>query len=235
MKIFAFIFVRGGSKGLPRKNLLEINQIPLVAHSIECAKSIQSITDVFVSSDSDEILSVAKAYGAFVIKRPDDLASDDSPEWLSWQHAVSYVLDTYGEFDLFVSLPATSPTRTPEDVQNCISAWQTDCLSLTVVPSRRNPFFNMVSIDKSGFAHLLNQLDSGDQIIRRQDAPMSYDMANSCYVTSPKMISISTSLWDLDIIPTVVKPENSVDIDSPMDFLFSKVLLGDFTNIKASR
>ena len=83
MKTYAFVFARGGSKGLPGKNILKINGIPLLAYSINIAQSINEIQKCFVSTDSDEIAEIAKNYGATVIHRPAELCHDNSPEWLS--------------------------------------------------------------------------------------------------------------------------------------------------------
>ena len=101
MKIFAFIFARGGSKGLPGKNLLNLDGKPLLAHSIMTAKNIDEISRIFVSTDSSEIAEVAIKYGAEVINRPSDLAQDNSPEWMAWAHSVSW-LEKRGEFFLAI-------------------------------------------------------------------------------------------------------------------------------------
>ena len=101
MKTFAFIFARGGSKGLPRKNILDFGGKPLIVHSIEVAKKVSQIEQVFVSTEDREISDISKENGAFVINRPVELASDNSPEWLSWQHAVEFVVEEFGDFERF--------------------------------------------------------------------------------------------------------------------------------------
>mgnify|MGYP001238642144 CR=1 FL=1 len=120
MTINAFIFARGGSKGLPRKNIKLLDGKPLISYSINVAKSLNIFSNIFVSTDCDEIASVSREYGANVIMRPEDLATDSSPEWLSWRHAISYVASEYGKFDKFVSLPATSPLRNKQDINRAI-------------------------------------------------------------------------------------------------------------------
>ena len=97
----AFVFARGGSKGLPRKNVLPIAGLPLLVHGIRVAQEIEPISAIYVSTDCDEIANVAKRAGAEIIPRPAELASDDSPEWLSWQHAINHVFAHYGSFDVF--------------------------------------------------------------------------------------------------------------------------------------
>jgi len=92
MSIVAVIFARGGSKGLPGKNLRILGDKPLIAWSIEHAKAVRRIDRVIVSTDSTEIAQVALKYGAEVpFIRPSDLAQDDSPEWLSWKHALNFL------------------------------------------------------------------------------------------------------------------------------------------------
>ena len=125
-RLCAFVFARGGSKGLPKKNILKINDIPLVAHGILQSKKIDEIERIFVSSDSEEIGKIAIAYGAEWIKRPLDLASDSASEWLAWQHAIKYVQENYGQFDSFLSLPATAPLRALKDIKKALNTLKND-------------------------------------------------------------------------------------------------------------
>ena len=121
MKNFAFIFARGGSKGLPGKNIKPLSGKPLIEYSISVAKSCPSIDEVFVSTDDPAISKISRKAGAVIIDRPIELASDISPEWLSWRHAIKWVENNYGKFQFFVSLPATSPLRSVTDVENAIA------------------------------------------------------------------------------------------------------------------
>lgn len=147
----AFVFARGGSKGLPRKNLLPIAGLPLVAHSIRMAAALEEIDGIFVSTEDGEIAAVAREYGARVIERPAELATDTAPEWLAWRHAVAWVEAELGPFARFLSLPATAPLRSAADVRGCLEALtaSTD-LVLTMSAARRNPWFNMVVTDPEG-------------------------------------------------------------------------------------
>src|SRR5690349_10660690 len=121
MSVIAFIFARGGSKGIPRKNLRTLGGRPLLAWSIETAAACPEIDRVIVSTDDAEIAEVGRAHGAETpFMRPADLATDTSPEWLSWQHAIRTVRSQSGPFDLFVSVPTTSPLRRPEDISAAI-------------------------------------------------------------------------------------------------------------------
>ena len=103
MKTHAFVFARGGSKGIPHKNIRILEGKPLLAWSIEMAMSLPEIDRVFVSTDDLDIGEVARAWDAEVITRPTEFAKDDAPEWLAWQHAVREVQSMFGEFGRFLS------------------------------------------------------------------------------------------------------------------------------------
>src|SRR4051812_30459342 len=116
--VVAFVFARGGSKGLPRKNLQPLAGRPLVAHAIAHGLACPLIERVVVSTDDDDIARVAEAAGALVpFRRPAELASDTAPEWLAWRHAVVTYEELFGtgSIDTFVCLPATAPLRRGED------------------------------------------------------------------------------------------------------------------------
>jgi CMP-N-acetylneuraminic acid synthetase len=224
MSCVAFIFARGGSKGVPRKNIKLLGGKPLIAYSIEIALQSKSIDRVIVSTDDEEIAEVARQFGAEVpFTRPAHLAQDTSAEWLSWQHAVDFV-SREAEFDTFVSLPATSPLRSVEDVECCIAALdgQTDIV-VTVKKAGNNPYFNMLKRDALGFSKLV--IASDQVITRRQDAPEVFDMTTVAYVTRPEFIRTHKSLFDGRMKSIVIPDERAVDIDTPVDFLVAEALL----------
>ena len=113
MNIIGIIFARGGSKGIPGKNIINFGGKPLIAWSIEQTKSIKEINRCIVSTDSEEIAKVAKEFGAEVpFMRPKELAHDDSSEWLAWQHALKSLIKLDGFIPkVMVSIPTTSPLR----------------------------------------------------------------------------------------------------------------------------
>ena len=228
MKTYSFIFARGGSKGLPKKNILKLNGHPLVAHSILIAQKINTIEKVFVSTDDPEIASISKEYNAEVINRPKELADDHSSEWLAWQHAISWVYENVGYFDRFISIPATSPLREEKDIYRCLEKLQPGIdLVLTMTPSRRNPFFNMVKKDKENLISLVNN----DSIFhRRQDAPQVYDLCTVAYVSRPSHILKSKGLWDGKLTAIEITPESSIDIDNSFDFELARLILESKSN-----
>jgi len=224
MKFNAFIFARGGSKGLPKKNILKLGGIPLVAHSINHAKKIENINKIFVSTDNKEISEIAQKYGASVIDRPSDLAKDDSPEWLSWQHAIKYVFEKYGKFEGFVSLPTTSPLRSCEDIENCINNLNNNVdFVITISDSKRSPWFNMVTSKKDGNLKLVNEIKN-QTIIRRQDVPETFDITTVAYVSKTNFILNSESIWDGVVRGVKIPQKRAIDIDTKMDFEFAKYI-----------
>ena len=227
MKTVAFVFARGSSKGIPRKNILPFAEKPLLAWSIEMALNLPEIDQVYVSTDDASIAEIAREWGAKVIDRPSELALDDSPEWLAWGHAVRYLLETIGDFEKFVSLPTTSPLRNSNDVQTCLDALDgpTDMV-VTITDTSRSPWFNMVRIEKDESLQLL--LDGN--YVRRQDVPEIYDLTTVAYVTRPSFILNHDRIWDGKVRGVKIPPERAIDIDTPLDFKIAEFLMKDRMN-----
>jgi CMP-N-acetylneuraminic acid synthetase len=226
MKTVAFIFARGGSKGLPGKNLRLLCGKPLIAWAIEQAKAVKRIERVIVSTDSDEIANVARQYGAetpFI--RPTELATDESPEWLAWGHALKYLQSESGLPEAMVSVPVTAPLRESADIDRCIDEFalgEADVV-VTVSGARRNPYFNMVKRNEDGSIGLAIQL-SGN-VSRRQDAPNVFDMATVAYVANPEFVINSKALFDGRVRAVEVPPERAIDIDTLLDFRIVEFLM----------
>lgn len=224
MVTHSFIFARGGSKGLSQKNIKLLCGKPLICYSIELAQRIPWLDKVFVSTDDEKIAEVARMAGAIVIDRPRELATDTSPEWLSWQHAVAWVEQRYGAFDTFISLPATSPLRSEEDVTSSFDLLNNSeadiCIGVT--PAARSPYFNMVSMKEDGDVDLII---SEQKVTRRQDAPAAYDITTAVYTTTPQYIKCSGGVFTGRVKAVVVPKERSIDIDDIYDFEFAKTLL----------
>ena len=121
MKIVAIIPARGGSKGIPKKNLIPICGKPLIAWSIIQASEAQMIDDIYISSDDEEILHVGTDYGARPIKRPAEIAGDDATSESAWLHAIDSIESAGTKLDLVVGMQATSPIRHSKDLDNAIA------------------------------------------------------------------------------------------------------------------
>jgi N-acylneuraminate cytidylyltransferase len=225
MKTVAFVFARGGSKGLPGKNIRPLAGKPLLCYSIELAKADASIDAVFVSTDCAQIRQVALDAGALVIDRPPELASDTAPEWLAWRHAISYVRQQYGDFSEFVSLPATSPLRAPCDLSAALQQYRATgadvCLAVT--PANRNPYFNMVRQSENGLVELFASLPQG--VSRRQDAPAVYDLTTVVYVAKPDFVMEQAGIFSGRVCSIEVPKQRAVDIDDEFDFLLAQTIL----------
>ena len=226
MTTVAFIFARGDSKGLPGKNIRKFGDRPLIAWSIKCALSVKAIDQVIVSTDSTQIAEISKSYGAEVpFIRPRELATDESPEWLSWRHALEYVRHSSGALpEVMVSLPATSPLRAVSDVESCLNQYSKGgCdVVVTVSESLRNPYFNMVRDKSDGTVALVIE-DS--QVSRRQDAPIIRDLATVCYVASPEFVLSHNSIFEGRVKAVNVPRERAIDIDSLLDFQIAEFML----------
>ena len=223
MKTFAFIFARGGSKDVPGKNIRNLGGKPLLAHSIMIAQNIDEISRIFVSTDDQDIAEVGIKYGAEIIERPVELAQDDSPEWLSWLHAIKW-LEARGEFfDCFVSLPTTSPLRNKTDVVNCINLLdkQTDIV-VTISETSRSPYFNMVNKEED-YIKLL--IEGEKSYSRRQDVPLAYDMTTVAYVAHSDFIKNNNKIFDGRVKAALIPKERSVDIDDEIDFKMAELLM----------
>jgi N,N'-diacetyl-8-epilegionaminate cytidylyltransferase len=226
--VIGFIFCRGGSKQIPRKNLMELAGKPLIAHSIDTAFDSQLVNRVIVSTDDEEIAEVAKKYGAEVpFIRPKALAQDDSPEIAAWQHAVKFVrcADPKCFFDVFVSIPATSPLRDASDIDSCIKLLQETSADLVVSlrQASRNPYFNMLEKDKQGRYRLLRTQNR--PIVGRQYAPEIFELTTVAYAARPDYVLTTENLFDGKIEGYVVPEERALDIDSYLDLEFAEFLM----------
>ena len=170
---------------------------------------------------------MASACGAEVpFMRPKELAADSSAEWLAWRHAIDFLYAQGVEFDRFVSLPATSPLRSVDDVENCIEALDNETdIVVTVKKAERSPFFNMVTIGDDGLSRLA--MTSDEKVSRRQDAPLVFDMTTVCYVTRPNFVLERSGIFQGNVRSVIVPEERAIDIDNPIDFKLAELLVNE--------
>jgi N-acylneuraminate cytidylyltransferase/CMP-N,N'-diacetyllegionaminic acid synthase len=225
--ILCTICARGGSKGVPQKNIEIIGGIPLIAHSIIQAKKSDCFRYIAVSSDDESILSISKEFGAdFIIQRPAEMALDDSPKLIAIRHCAEQVEKITGEkFSIFADLDATSPLRKPEDISQSIALLiNSGCDNIiTACKARRSPYFNLVEVNKDNIVHLSKTPDN--QIFCRQDAPVCYDMNASIYVWNRKAFFQGPTLFNKYTRLFEMPEERSIDIDSSLDFEIVKFLM----------
>lgn len=228
MNITCVIGARGGSQGVPGKNIRPLLGKPLIAWSIEQARACPRIRRVVVSTDSPAIAEVARRFGAEVpFLRPAELATSTAGKWGVWQHALQACDDHYrGEpIELFVDLDCTSPLREVADIDRAIDQYLAspgvDAV-FTVCEARKNPYFNMLEVEGDRL-RICKTLPA--PIVRRQDAPQVLEHVASIYVLSPDYLRRGTGLLSGRTQGYDIGPDRSLDIDSEFDFELVEYLM----------
>ena len=230
MNIISIIPARGGSKGIPRKNIKLLNGKPLISYSIDASNSCSLIDDTYVSTEDAEISEISKGNNAEVIERPDELAGDDSSSIDVILHVLDY-LENRGELpDLFVLLQPTSPLRTSEDIEASINSFlESDCDSLVSVCELDHRSLLNFSLE-DGF--LVQNNNEALFNSRRQDIPTHYSLNGAIYITTPEFIRKNKSFYSDKTIPHVMSKEKSIDIDTSFDFRLAEFLLNECDDVK---
>ncbi|WFU43690.1 acylneuraminate cytidylyltransferase family protein [Bradyrhizobium sp. CB82] len=141
-KTLAVIAARGGSKGIPHKNLLDLCGKPLIAWTVEQARAARGVDVVAVSSDSDKILAAAEAAGAVGVRRPDDISGDLASSESAWLHALDAIDERMGRFERIVALQATSPIREPRDIEQALDTFEREKLDSLLSVCEVEDYFN---------------------------------------------------------------------------------------------
>ena len=230
--ILATICCRGGSKGVPGKNIKLLKGKPLIAHTIEAAKGSSLIDELIISTDDEEIAAVAKQYGANVpFMRPNDLATDTASKWPVFIHAVeAYERLTGKTVEYLVDLDVTVPLKTAQDIDGAIrlamNNTDTDVV-ITGYEPERNPYFNMMEVKENGFAEIVKMGEK--PIVRRQDAPQVYSLTPAAYVVRKSALyefeHWSKAKCRIHPIPR----ERAIDIDTDIDFKIVEFLMENNT------
>lgn len=198
----------------------------MITWAIELALQVKQIDRVYVSTDSEEVAEIAKSAGAIVpFIRPTELATDESPEWDSWQHFIKFLEGTDGKLpDVFISLPTTSPLRTMTDVENCINEFDKGLSDFVIgiTQSERSPYFNMVKKVANNLVDLVIREDN--QYSRRQETPEVFDITTVCYVGKPETILTKNSIFEGRVAGVEIPRERAIDIDTPLDFQIAEFL-----------
>ncbi|MBI96449.1 acylneuraminate cytidylyltransferase [bacterium] len=222
MKILAIIPARGGSKGIPRKNILEIAGKPLIAHSILTALKVKLIDKLIVSTDDEEISDISKHYGADVpFLRPKDYAKDDSPGYLTALHAIS----EFPSYSDILLLQPTSPLRNIEDIEGIIKLRQKSKAksAVSVTYSWSHPEW-CYTLNKNSM-NLTSFLKKKDIFHNRQNLDSTYIPNGALYFCNSKWLQSSKKFIGEDTKAFIMPPERSIDIDSHLDWFFAEKLL----------
>jgi len=223
MSTIATICARGGSKGLPGKNLRPFAGQPLIAHTIAQALACSAIEGVYVSTDDDAIAEVALASGALVpYRRPAELATDTAAKLPAIEHLVAHLERGGLRVTTIVDLQPTSPLRTQGDLEAALAVAR-DCeLAVSVSEPSHNPYFSLV---EQGADRTL-QLSKAASHVRRQDLPPVWGLNGSIYVWRREALprAIRDGFWSVRARPVPMPRERSVDIDDALDFEWAEWL-----------
>ena len=225
MNLLTLICARKGSKGIKNKNIKLFNGKPLIYYTIKKALTSKFIDEVYVSTDSNKISKISKVFGAKIrFLRKKNLSKDTTPEIKVWKDAISRLEKlNRKKYDYLCVLPVTSPLRLTKDIDDCIKIFKSKKCDgvITITPSSKNPYFNMVQINKRNL-NLIN--NAKKKIFTRQKSPKVYDVTTVAYVMSTKFIKEKNSIFDGKLEYKIIPKLRSVDIDDEIDFKFAEFL-----------
>jgi len=217
----AIIPARGGSKRLPRKNILELDGKPLIAYSIEAALNSKYIDRVVVSSDDSEILEVSQKFGSTILKRPDSLATDTSSTF----DAIHHTLENYNSYDYIILLQPTSPLRTTKHIDEAIELLErkrADAI-ISVTQMEHSPLWSN-TLDKYG--SMRNFISDEIRNKRSQDLEAHYRLNGAIYICQKDRLLNEKCFFIQDnIYAYQMGNESSIDIDEEIDFKLAKLYM----------
>ena len=224
MKILCSICARGNSKGLRNKNLKKLNGKSLLARNIELAKKTKLFDKIVCSSESVKILNVAKKHKVdLLIKRPSNLSRDKTSKLAAIKHLFKSSENYFKyKFDLIVDLDVSAPLKQSSDIKKCINIIKKEKTFrnlVTLSPSRKNPYFNMVEIDNKGKLKLVK---SKKKITARQQAPKVYDVNAGIYAWNRLGIKKNKHIINKNTLFHITSHNTSIDIDTIDDFKLVK-------------
>ena len=219
----AIIPARGGSKRLPRKNVLSLNGKPLISWSIEAGLKSKYIDKVIVTSDDDEILDIAKEFGSDIIKRPNELASDIATTFM----AISHTIENVEKYDYVVLLQPTSPLRTVENIDESIEKLEEKNANaiVSVCEMDHSPLWSNTLDDSLSMQGFLK-----DEVLnkRSQDLEIFYRLNGAIYIcNTEKLLEEKSFFLKENIYAYVMDRKRSIDIDKEIDFKIASILMDE--------
>jgi len=223
-KILSIITARGGSKGLKRKNVVDLAGKPLIAWTIEASLDSKYITKTIVSSDDKEALDISKEYGANVVRRPDDLSSDSATSESVIKHTIDY-LESMGEiFDIVILLQPTSPLRNSQDIDSAFEImFNSDATAVISTSEFDNKILKTFIETPDGF--LKGVSNNEYPFMRRQDLPVVYMSNGAIYIIDVNIFNKNLSLITDRTLPYLMPANKSFDVDSESDLLSIQKLI----------
>lgn len=226
MNPLVIIPARGGSKGIPHKNIKELAGKPLICYAIDAARKLVADENICVSTDDDVIIKVVENYGLSVpFKRPASLATDNAGTNGVLLHALDFYEKKGVKVDMVVLLQATSPFRRAEDVIDAVYLYDDSIDMVTsVMPAKCNPYYDGYEDNTEG---LLSICKGNGTIERRQDAPKVWQQNGAVYVINPVSLK-SKGLAGMTRIRKYVMDEmHSVDLDNMLDWKMAEIMLNE--------
>lgn len=223
MKILVIIPARGGSKGIPHKNIKPLNDKPLIYYTIDCARAICDDADICVSTDDDEIIQMVEDYGLKVpFKRPAELATDTAGTYEVLLHALNYYELLGKHYDVVMLLQNTSPFRTSEHVKEALKLYSADVdMVVSVKECPANPYYCVFEEDANGFLHVCK----GDgNIFRRQDAPKVYEYNGAIYIMNTEVLKNTHMHKMQKRVKYVMDDTSSFDLDTMWDWQMAEMM-----------
>ena len=224
MNILVIIPARGGSKGIPHKNIKPFNGKPLIYYTIDCARAICDDEDICVSTDDSEIISVVEEYGLKVpFVRPAELATDTAGTYEVLLHALSYYEHQGKHYDVVMLLQNTSPFRTVEHVKEALGLYTPDVdMVVSVKECAANPYYCVFEENKEGFLHVCK----GDgNIFRRQDAPKVYEYNGAIYIMNAETLKTTHMHKMQKRVKYVMNDRSSFDLDTMWDWQMAEMMI----------
>lgn len=222
-KILSIIPARGGSKGVPRKNIRYLAGKPLIAYSIEAALKSRYIDRTVVSTEDNEIAEIAKKYGAEVIERPVNLAKDETPTIDFVIHILEILEESSYVPDIVVLLQPTSPLRTSYDIDKAIELFvNSDCDSLVSVCELEHPPYWSLKVENGYLKPVF-----GEEYLkkRRQELQITYMPNGAIFISTPENLYKYRTFYTPKTINYIMPQERSIDIDEEFDFLLAEFLI----------
>ena len=226
MKPLVIIPARGGSKGIPHKNIKLLGGKPLICRAIDNARAVAPDSDICVSTDDSEIIQVVEDYGLKVpFIRPTELAADNSGTYEVLLHALSFYEQQGRTYDTIILLQPTSPFRRDEDISEALKLYSPDVdMVVSVTEARANPYYNCFETDSDGFLHV----SKGDgKYIRRQDAPKAWEYNGAIYIINPQSLKRKSlgefkrrRMYEMDEL-------HSLALDTPLDWRIAELLIAE--------
>ncbi len=219
MKILAVIPARGGSKGVPKKNIKLLAGKPVIYYTLEEAKKSKHLDRIVVSTDDREILKTCEDLGAEVITRPPELATDTSPTELALIHVIETLKEQEGyEADIIVTLEPTSPLRTVQLVDRCIERLLDSGADSVISVTETRECFGR--IDDGKFEYLFK-----DQPRRRQLRQPMYIESSTVYVTKTETLLKNKSVLGEKLFAVIAREDEAIDINTPLDFVIAEAVM----------